>query len=131
MLRELPINFNEEEIVKQRSMCESLSGVEIPLITVTDGSSQSKKKCVFIVGRQHPGESNGSYVMEGFLRWICSDHPEAVRMRATAVIKIVPMLNPDGVIMGNFRTSMCGKDLNRLFKSKNCLMYPEVEYLKE
>jgi len=25
------------------------------------------------------------------------------------------MLNPDGVIMGNFRTSFCGRDLNRQY----------------
>jgi murein tripeptide amidase MpaA len=34
------------------------------------------------------------------------------------------MMNPDGVILGNFRTSMCGKDLNRLFRAKNTFMFP-------
>ncbi len=47
-------------------------------------------------------------------------------MRDNFVFVIIPMLNPDGVILGNFRTSICGKDLNRLFKSKNSLMFPEV-----
>jgi len=111
-------------------MCESLSGVDVPVLTVTDATSSARKKCLFVVARQHPGESNGSYVLEGFLKWLCSDYPEAVRLRATTVVKVVPMLNPDGVILGNFRTSICGKDLNRLFRSKNCLMFPEVEHLK-
>lgn len=29
------------------------------------------------------------------------------------------MINPDGVTVGNFRTSLCGKDLNRTFKLSN------------
>lgn len=29
------------------------------------------------------------------------------------VIKIVPMINPDGVIIGNARSSLAGVDLNR------------------
>lgn len=40
------------------------------------------------------------------------------------------MLNPDGVVLGNFRTSLYGKDLNRLFKKSNMLMIPEVEFCK-
>ena len=28
---------------------------------------------------------------------------------------IVPMMNPDGVVAGNYRTSFSGRDLNRKF----------------
>lgn len=37
---------------------------------------------------------------------------------------IIPMMNPDGVVAGNFRTSLLGKDLNRLFKSKDTTLTP-------
>lgn len=40
------------------------------------------------------------------------------------------MLNPDGVIMGNSRTSGAGKDLNREFKSQRFELYPEVFLIK-
>ena len=40
------------------------------------------------------------------------------------------MVNPDGVVMGNFRTSLFGKDLNRLFNKTDVLMVPEVEICK-
>lgn len=40
------------------------------------------------------------------------------------------MLNVDGVVMGNFRTSFYGKDLNRLFKKNQLLLIPEVELCK-
>lgn len=40
------------------------------------------------------------------------------------------MVNPDGVIMGNSRTSAAGKDLNREFKSHKFELYPEVYLIK-
>lgn len=41
------------------------------------------------------------------------------------------MLNPDGVILGNYRTNFAGKDLNRQFKNTNKLLFPTVFALKE
>lgn len=38
-------------------------------------------------------------------------------MLNTTIIKIIPMLNPDGVVFGNFRTNFLGYDLNRSFQS--------------
>jgi hypothetical protein len=29
------------------------------------------------------------------------------------------MINPDGVVLGNYRTGVVGKDLNRLYSNKN------------
>jgi murein tripeptide amidase MpaA len=52
-------------------------------------------------------------------------------LRKNIVFKIIPMLNVDGVTLGNFRTSICGKDLNRTFKLNTDLLIPEVKALKE
>jgi murein tripeptide amidase MpaA len=71
------------------------------------------KKCVVISARAHPGESNGSFMMEGFLKFICGDTHMAINLRKSVVFKIVPMMNPDGVILGNYRTGLSGKDFNR------------------
>lgn len=40
------------------------------------------------------------------------------------------MLNPDGVILGNYRTGLAGRDLNRQFKNPDKLLYPTVYQLK-
>jgi murein tripeptide amidase MpaA len=45
-----------------------------------------------------------------------ADSPEAKWLREKVVFKIVPMLNPDGVILGNTRTGVAGKDLNRQYR---------------
>lgn len=42
-----------------------------------------------------------------------SDEDVAKYLRNNFVFKIIPMLNPDGVIVGNNRTSLSGLDLNR------------------
>jgi cytosolic carboxypeptidase protein 2/3 len=36
------------------------------------------------------------------------------------------MLNPDGVIAGNTRTGVAGKDLNRQYRKSNEIVFPEV-----
>lgn len=61
----------------------------------------------------HPGESNASFIVEGIIDFLMSDQQEAMLLRDKYVFKIVPMLNPDGVIVGNYRCSLGGYDLNR------------------
>lgn len=51
-------------------------------------------------------------------------------MRKKVIFKIIPMINPDGVIFGNYRTSLSGKDLNRQFRTKHQDLIPEVAELK-
>lgn len=41
------------------------------------------------------------------------------------------MLNPDGVIIGNTRTSFAGKDLNRKFMKDADFVFPEVNSLMD
>lgn len=36
------------------------------------------------------------------------------------------MMNPDGVILGNTRTSFAGKDLNRVYSDKINVVFPEI-----
>jgi murein tripeptide amidase MpaA len=55
---------------------------------------------------------------------------EFEEVRKTVVFKVVPMVNPDGVVVGNYRSSFLGKDLNRNFKRKNDhLTNPEIQAL--
>ena len=42
-----------------------------------------------------------------------TEHLTAARARKRYVFKVIPMLNPDGVAVGNYRCSLHGQDLNR------------------
>ena len=55
------------EIVKEHTFGRSLTGIDIPILHITDHSSRKKKKNILITGRIHPAESNSSYVLKGFL----------------------------------------------------------------
>eukprot|EP00353_Schmidingerella_taraikaensis_P001073 CAMPEP_0185596940 /NCGR_PEP_ID=MMETSP0434-20130131/81049_1 /TAXON_ID=626734 ORGANISM="Favella taraikaensis, Strain Fe Narragansett Bay" /NCGR_SAMPLE_ID=MMETSP0434 /ASSEMBLY_ACC=CAM_ASM_000379 /LENGTH=73 /DNA_ID=CAMNT_0028225527 /DNA_START=18 /DNA_END=239 /DNA_ORIENTATION=- len=46
------------------------------------------------------------------------------------VVKLVPMINPDGVTMGNSRSSLVGLDLNRRWAEPNASIHPEIFFLK-
>jgi cytosolic carboxypeptidase protein 2/3 len=79
----------------------------------------------------HPGETNASYIMQGFIKFITSStNPEAIELRKRIVFKVIPMTNPDGVIVGNYRTSMSGNDLNRQFVAPNTRLHPTVCAIK-
>ena len=41
------------------------------------------------------------------------------------------MVNPDGVIIGNYRTSMAGNDLNRRYRDPNFRLHPTVVAIKK
>ena len=45
----------------------------------------------------HPGETPASFVMHGLLLFLTSEQPQARELREAALLKVVPMLNPDGV----------------------------------
>jgi murein tripeptide amidase MpaA len=70
-------------------------------------------------------------MMTGFLKYICSNSEEVRKLRKNVVFKVIPMLNVDGVVAGNFRTSFCGKDLNRQFRANSTFLIPEVKAVKE
>ena len=71
------------------------------------------KKGIVITARVHPGETGASYMMKGVIDYLVGPSIGARILRDNFVIKIVPMLNPDGVINGNTRCSLAGVDLNR------------------
>jgi len=68
---------------------------------------------VILSSRVHPGETNASFIVEGLIDFLLSADREAKSLRDSYVFKVVPMLNPDGVVVGNYRSSLAGVDLNR------------------
>ena len=69
-------------------------------------------------------------MMRGALRFLLSDSREAASLRKQYVIRLIPMLNPDGVIYGNYRCSLLGVDLNRRWDSPSRYMHPTIYHAK-
>lgn len=70
-------------------------------------------------------------MMQGVLEYLVSNEEGARYLRDKFVFKIVPMLNPDGVICGNYRCSLSGLDLNRQWIAPTVKMCPENYYVKD
>ncbi|CAG9329115.1 unnamed protein product [Blepharisma stoltei] len=118
------------EFVRREMLCKSLGGVDTPILTITDFNNTYEKEFVFMTARVHPGETHGSWAMEGFLNFITGNSSKAKKLRKKVVFKIVPMLNIDGVIAGNTRCSLTGEDLNRSFQDPNPKLNPVIYSLK-
>jgi murein tripeptide amidase MpaA len=59
-----------------------------------------------------------------------SNSRAAVELRKRYIFKVVPMINVDGVIVGNYRTSLSGNDLNRRYLEPNRKLHPEIYAIK-
>ena len=70
---------------------------------------------IFIVARQHPGESIGSWMIEGFLKEYFSDVQRKV-VEDVFTFYIIPMANPGGVKLGHWYTNKKGQNLNRSWR---------------
>ncbi|KAF9410804.1 hypothetical protein HW555_010229 [Spodoptera exigua] len=120
---------------KLRLLCRTLAGNNVYYLTVTAPPSsceaeQKKKKAVVITARVHPGETPSSWMMKGFMDYLTGDSNQARELREKFIFKLVPMLNPDGVIVGNNRCSLTGKDLNRQYRTVIRETYPPVWHTK-
>ncbi|XP_071120374.1 uncharacterized protein [Mytilus edulis] len=124
----------KSKICKQRVLCRTLAGNLVYVLTITSPSQAPEdikhKKAVVITSRVHPGECNASWMMKGFLDYLTGNSADAKLLRDTFIFKIVPMLNPDGVIVGNYRCSLAGRDLNRNYKTVLKDAYPSVWHTK-
>jgi len=120
--------------IRRRVLCQTLAGNSCEMLTITSfcGNSEllKKRKGVVISARVHPGESNASWMMKGVIDFLLSDSQEAQNLRNLFVFRLVPMLNPDGVINGNYRCGLSGQDLNRVWENPSRKVNPTIYYTK-
>ncbi|XP_068262347.1 cytosolic carboxypeptidase 6-like isoform X6 [Nyctibius grandis] len=119
--------------------CRELLGLsvqkrQLDLLTITSPANLrpgAEQKVVFITARVHPGETPSSFVCQGIIDFLVSQHPIAKVLRDHLVFKIAPMLNPDGVYLGNYRCSLMGFDLNRHWANPSPWAHPTLHGVKQ
>ena len=108
-----------------RNLGSSVDGRDIDLVTV--GREAPGRVPVWIIARQHPGETMAEWFVEGLLeRLLDNADPVARKVREHAVLHIVPNMNPDGAVRGNLRTNAAGRNLNREWREPDPAASPEV-----
>jgi murein tripeptide amidase MpaA len=105
-----------------RAIGKSVDERDIVSLSIGTGDKQ-----VWLIGRQHSGETMASWWMEGALaRLIDAGDPVAVRLRQIATVHMVPLVNIDGAARGNLRGNAAGIDLNRQWHGPDPATAPEV-----
>jgi hypothetical protein len=71
------------------------------------------KKIILLTARNHPYETSSSYISEEIIKFLQGKSPEARRIKKNNIIYMLPMLNPDGVVLGmNQRTRQNGVNIS-------------------
>ncbi|MBR7798674.1 M14 family metallopeptidase [Undibacterium fentianense] len=107
----------------------TIDGRDLNLVVV--GNPDAEKK-VWIIARQHPGETMAEWLVEGTLNALLDlANPIARAILDRAVVYVVPNMNPDGSVRGNLRTNAAGANLNREWMTPSVETSPEVYYVKK
>jgi hypothetical protein len=137
-LRSLLEQINRSDSARVEVIGKTVRGRDLNLITVTDFDVPDRDKVtVWLQSRQHAWESGTSFVMEGALKFVTSDDPDARSLRRKVVFKFTPMVDPDGCAGGQVRFNANGYDVNRhwdevdLRKKQYLALMPEIWYVKK
>ena len=78
----------------------------------------------------HAAETHSSIIMKEIMVELTKNYEKYEGLFNNFILKLVPMVNPDGVVIGNSRSSLSGVDLNRRWSLPSPIMHPEIYFLK-
>jgi murein tripeptide amidase MpaA len=117
------------EHVRMLDLGSTVDGRDLNLLVIGDPAAHKK---VWVIARQHPGETMAEWFVEGMLDALL-DPADAFgrQLLKDAVIYVVPNMNPDGAVRGNLRTNAAGANLNREWSTPSMARSPEVLLVKQ
>ena len=127
------IKTNKHKL-KFSTLNKTICGNPLDILYITNFTSSSTisaRQSIIFTARVHPGETSGSYVIESVINNLLNNSEESNNLLNKYIFKIIPMLNPDGVIHGHYRNNILGKDLNRMWQDPRDNVTPTIYYLKK
>jgi murein tripeptide amidase MpaA len=116
------------EHVRMQDLGSTVDGRDMNLLVIGDPSARKK---VWVIARQHPGETMAEWFVEGMLDALLDPaDPHGRQCLKEAVFYVVPNMNPDGSVRGNLRTNAAGANLNREWNTPTMERSPEVFLVK-
>lgn len=118
--------------VRVRSLGQTIDGQDIDMLELGGLGRGVTPKKIWMIARQHPGETMAEWWMEGLLdRLLDGNDPVARALLDKARFYIVPNMNPDGSRRGHLRTNAAGVNLNRAWANPDPETSPEVFYVRK
>jgi murein tripeptide amidase MpaA len=122
---ELVDRAQQSEHVRMIDLGSTIDGHDLNLLVI--GTPAPAKKKVWVIARQHPGETMAEWFVEGMLDALLDPaNPFGRQLLNEAVLYVVPNMNPDGAVRGNLRTNAAGANLNREWLTPSMAKSPEV-----
>jgi murein tripeptide amidase MpaA len=116
--------------VTQQHLGVTTQGRDLAVLCLTDADSAAplaEKKTVWVIARQHPGETMAEWFVQGLLERLLDGSDAVSRsLLQHCVFYVVPNMNPDGSVLGNLRTNAVGANLNREWQEPSLERSPEV-----
>lgn len=108
----------------------TIQGRDMNLLTI--GHEVSSDYKIWVIARQHPGETMAEWFVEGLLRRLLDwQDPLSRALLDRATFYVVPNMNPDGAVAGNLRTNAAGANLNREWQIPSLTNSPEVLLVRD
>ena len=116
-------------LARVRRLGRTVEGRDLDVVTV--GEADAGKRSLWVIARQHPGETMAEWFVEGLLeRLLDAADPVARTLLARAAVHVAPNMNPDGSVQGNLRTNAAGANLNREWVAPSLERSPEVFHVR-
>jgi murein tripeptide amidase MpaA len=123
-------NAQQSSLCTLESIGETTQGRPIDFLRI--GDEDKTKKKLWVIARQHPGETMAEWFMLGLVsRLLDEDDATSVALLKKANLYLVPNMNIDGSILGNLRVNAKGVNLNREWATPSVENSPEVFYVKQ
>lgn len=122
--QDLVHNSQASDLCRVDVIGETVEGRDIDLLVIGD---EGIGKNIWLIARQHPGESMAEWFAQGFLdRLLDESDPVARKLLESACFYVIPNMNIDGSIAGNLRANAAGMNLNREWANPSSDKSPEV-----
>lgn len=120
----------ESPHARAETLCLTPEGRPLTLLTL--GEAAASRAVIWIIARQHPGETMAEWWVEGFVERLLDPEDAVARsLLRRAVFHVVPNMNPDGSVRGHLRVNACGRNLNRCWREPGTEQSPEVFYVRQ
>lgn len=117
-------NSQASDLCRVDVIGETVEGRDIDLLVIGDEGIGKK---IWLIARQHPGESMAEWFAQGFIeRLLDESDPVSRKLLESACFYVIPNMNIDGSIAGNLRANAAGINLNREWANSSLAASPEV-----